>query len=135
MLIVSLLSFFVAVLVGIILRRWRVILYFGATLFLVFSASWTARFISERQREASIAAAQPIISAANRFHSNTGAYPQSLYDLVPAYLPTEPRTKMGFRGTPFSLSTGPDRFYVTFALPAWKLCTYNSESKQWHIND
>lgn len=133
--VASLLCSFVAVIVGIISRRWRVTLYFGTALFIIFSSSWAARFISTRQREASIAAAQPIIAAAERFHSTTGAYPQSLSDLIPAYLPTEPRTRMGFRGTPFALSAGSDRFHVTFALPAWMLCSYDSKSKQWDISD
>ena len=131
----SLLGFFVAALIGIISRRWRPTLYLGVALFIVFSSSWAAGFISTRQREASIAAAQPIIAAAERFHSATGSYPQSLDDLIPTYLPTEPRTRMGFRGTRFTLSARPDRFHVTFALPAWMLCSYDSESKQWDIND
>jgi hypothetical protein len=131
----SLLGFCVAVVIGIISQRWRVTLYFGVALFVVFSSSWTARFISERQRQDSIAAAQPIIAAAERFYTASGAYPQSLDDLVPAYLPAEPRTKMGFRGTPFVLSSRPDRFYVTFELPSWMLCTYDSQSKQWDISD
>lgn len=135
LLVASLLCSFVAVIVGIISRRWRVTFYFGTAVFIIFSSSWAARFISTRQREASIAAAQPIIAAAERFHSSTGAYPQSLSDLIPAYLPTEPRTRMGFRGTPFALSSGSDRFHVTFALPAWMLCSYDSKSKQWDISD
>ena len=132
---VSLAGFFAAVVVGVIRRRWRVVLYFGTGLFVVLSSSWAAGFISARQREASIAAAKPIIAAVGRFYSATGYYPQSLADLVPTYLPIEPRTRMGFRGTPFTLSVAPDRFYVSFELPGWMRCSYDSASKQWNTFD
>jgi len=126
---------FVSALAGIFTRRWRFTLYFGIALFVVLLSSWTANFVSERQRIASIAAAQPIVAAAERFHLATGTYPRSFDDLVPAYLAVEPRTRMGFHGTRFLLSSRPDRFRVSFSLPAWMLCSYDSESKQWKIND
>lgn len=131
----SLIGFFVSTLVGIVTRRWRFTLYFGIALFVVLSSSWAAGFISERQRVASIAAAQPIIAAAGRFHTATGSYPRSFDELVPEHLPTVPRTKMGFRGTHFKLSSSPDRFRLWFELPTWMLCSYNSESKRWEIDD
>lgn len=131
----SLIGFLVSALVGIATRRWRFTLYFGVALFAVLSSFWAASFISERQRLASIAAAQPIIAAAERFQMANGNYPRSFSDLVPAYLSTEPRTKMGFGGTRFVLSSRPDRFHLSFSLRAWMLCSYDSESKQWGIYD
>ena len=134
-LVVSFLGFIGAVVFGLFSRRWRTTLYFGVTFFLVLTALLAGRVVSVRQRAASMRAAEPIISAAERFHSVTGMYPRSIHELIPAYLPTEPRTKMGLRGTRFTLSAGPDRFCVTFALPSWMLCTYHSQSRKWVIDD
>ena len=131
----TLLGFCISALVGIATRRWNFTLYFGIALFSEFSSLWAAGFISERQRLPSIVATQPIIAAAERFHIATGSYPRSFDDLVPAYLSTEPRTKMGIRGTYFILSSSPDQFHLSFELPVWMLCSYSSEAKQWEIND
>lgn len=133
--VVSLLGFFITIVIGIGTRRWRVFRFFSVALFLILSSSWAASFISDQQRKASITAAQPIILAAERFHADTGAYPNSLADLAPTYLQAEPRTKMGFRGTSYVLFARQDRLHITFSLPGWMLCTYNSVSKQWRIDD
>ncbi len=126
---------FIASLLGFFTRRWRAAWYFLAALAGVAASLAVSRGISARQREASIAAAEPIIAAAGRFHTATGAYPRSLADLIPAYLPGEPRTKMGFRGTSFRFSSGADGFEITFALPVWRVCSYDSRTKQWRIRD
>lgn len=130
-----LLGFFVSVCAGIVTRRWRSTLESGVALLVALSSLCTADVISEHQRVASIASAQPIIAAAERFRMATGIYPRSFDDLVPAYLSAEPRSKMGFCGTRFMLSSGPDRFHLSFPLPAWMLCSYDSRSKEWEIND
>lgn len=133
--IVSILVAFVIVVISIITRRWRDALYSGIPFLFVCSTLWVAGFITDRQCEASKVAAQPIIAAAMRFHADTGKYPQSLDDLVPTYLPTKPHSVMGFYGTPFSLSSHADCLYIRFALPHWMRCSYDSDSKQWHIRD
>ena len=132
---VTLLGFLISASGAIFSRRWRRAIRFGLALLFLFSSFGTAGSISKRQQQASIIAAQPIIAAAENFHAATGAYPRSLGDLVPAYLPTEPRTKMGFGGASFLLSSQPDGFRVSFALPAWMRCVYDSRAKKWSVND
>ena len=109
---------------------------YGSLLLLAFvSASWTAHVISNRQRQASILAAQPIIFAAERFHATTGTYPTSLDELVPNFLPVKPHTRMGLGGTRFVLASRPDGFRLTFALPTDMVCSYDSQTKHWNIHD
>lgn len=117
-------------------RKWHDSRNFGGVLLFLISAELLGGSISARQLEASEAAALPIIAAAERFHVDTGTYPRSIDDLVPAYLSALPRTKMGFRRTAFSVHSTDDRFYVEFVDDAvWMLCRYDSQSKRWRLRD
>lgn len=134
---ISIPGFFVLMAIYLIARRWRNALYAGLLFLFVSSSMIGADFIWHRQQAASLVAAQPIIAAVEHFHSDTGSYPQSLSELIPAYLPTEPHSVMGFSEDPFRfrLSTNADHFHISFALPAWMSYSYDSESKQWSIKD
>lgn len=134
---VSIPGFFVMAVICLIARRWRQALYSGLLFLYVSSSMVGADFIWHRQKTASMVAAQYIIAAAERFHSDTDSYPKSLSDLIPAYLPTEPHSMMGFSEAPFRfrLSTNADHFYISFALPHWMSYYYDSESKRWSIKD
>lgn len=134
---VSIPGFFVLMVIGLFARRWRDSLYSGLLFLFVSSSMVGAGLIWDRQQATSVATAQSVIAAAERFHSDTGSYPQSLSDLVPAYLPTEPHSVMGFSEDSFRfrLSTNADHFHISFALPAWMSYSYDSESKKWSLHD
>jgi hypothetical protein len=104
-------------------------------LLLLCAAFVVGQWISDRQRVKSIATAQGIIDAAERFRATTGAYPQSLGSLVPAYLAEVPRTDMGFGGRRYRYFAEPEEFHLSFELPAWLICSFSSRSKQWYIHD
>ncbi len=116
-------------------RRWGHLAYSGVAILTVVTSLLVSRSVSHRQRAGSIAAAQPVLAAIERFRTERGAYPETIHQLVPAYLPVEPRTRMGFNGTPFHLRSKPGKLTLYFDLPAAMRCSYDSDSKQWHVHD
>lgn len=116
-------------------RRWGHLAYSGVAILAVVASLLVSRSVSHRQRIGSIAAAQPVLAAIERFRTERGVYPETIHQLVPAYLPAEPRTRMGFNGTPFHLRSKPGKLTLYFDLPAAMRCSYDSESKQWHVHD
>lgn len=135
-LLTAIIIFLVGTVIGIGSGRWRVAGTSGAIVLTIIASSWVAGRITERQRQASMAAARPIIAAAEQYHGINGVYPASLQELIPTYLPSEPRTRMGLTGTQFHLA--PDAwggFGISFECPAFMVCYYESESKAWFYDD
>ena len=135
-LLVAIIAFITGAVMGISSGRWRVAGISGAILLTIVSSIWVAGRIAHAQRYASMAAARPIIAAVEQFHRVNGTYPASLQELVPKYLPFEPRTRMGLSGTQFRLHAGAwGGFNITFECPAFMVCCYESESKTWSYDD
>ncbi len=120
---------------ALVTRRWAHLASSGVAISAVVASLLVSRPVSQRQRAGSIAAAQPVLAAIERFRAQRGAYPETIQQLVPAYLPADPRTRMGFSGTPFYLRSKPAGLTLYFDLPAAMRCSYDSESKRWHVHD
>ena len=77
--------------------------------------------------------AKPVIAVVERFHADHGRYPESLDELVPAYLPSIPRA--GF--TWWSRWYGYDglRPQLYFAAMFHGMFFYDFPSKQWLANE
>jgi hypothetical protein len=133
--VVLVITLIVALNIGAVKRRRKPAIYVGVVLVIFLSSIPVARIISDRQQAASMAAAEPIIAAIERYHATTGALPQDVADLVPAYLPTTPRSSMGFGGSEYLIWTHPGGYEVAFALQGWNICAYDSRSKQWEVHD
>jgi hypothetical protein len=118
-----------------VLRK-RAIAIGAGLMFVVPPASFIAAgALSELQREASITRAKTIIDGADHFRARTGRYPTSSAELVPDYLPAMPRTKMGLLGSDYYYATRGDGYSLSFELPAWMVCHYDSRTRAWTISD
>jgi len=74
-----------------------------------------------------------VIAAINRFHTDQGRYPDSLAELVPAYLSSTPRagyTKMGSNF--YYASSGPQLY---FAVMFHGISGYDFRSHSWTTNE
>lgn len=129
-----LLSTFVA-LVLCFAGRWRPLLYCAFGFLAYFGGLLVARKISEYQRLKSMEAAHPLIAAAEQFHSVTGSYPASVDALIPQYLARAPWSKMGVIGTKIFLCSDEKGFRVSFTLPRWHYCLYDSTTESWEVSD
>jgi hypothetical protein len=126
---------FVALAIGAVKRRWKPALYIGVALVICLSSIFVVQTISARQQAASMAGAEPIIAAIERYHATTGAFPRTIAELIPTYLPSMPRSSMGFNGSEYLIWTDPDGYRVEFALQGWNICAYDSRFKQWEVLD
>lgn len=91
--------------------------------------------------EGSKKAAYEIIKALERYRNEKGEYPEKLEELVPQYLTQIPKDKSKrpfFKYCDFYYCKSEridNYFTLTFPLPSWMLCTYDSATKKWEIND
>jgi len=130
-----LIGLFVALVYGAMKRRWKPALDIGVKLVVCLTSIFIVQFISYRQQADSMASAQPMIAAVERFHSETGKYPESIADLIPTFLQSIPRTSMGLNGTDYDIWVYPDGYRLVFPLQGWNMCSYDSRSKQWEVLD
>jgi len=129
------LVFFGAIACSLRTKNWQVPLYIGVILGAYFCAIPPSERISRWQWRASILEAQSLIAAVESFHHDQGIYPNSIQQLIPAYLPAEPRTKMGLFGDRFEFIPDSNGFRLEFYVPWSKWWTYDSESKEWTVSD
>lgn len=125
----------VVALAALCLRRWSVVRRLGAVLFFTVLGATIGHFVGDWQRRAAISKAKPLISAIDKFRTDNNFYPVSIGALVPRYLSAVPRPWTGFRLNEFRLTTGVDSFRISFELPEWKFCSYDSSIGNWQIDD
>ncbi len=80
--------------------------------------------------EKGYAASKPVIAALEKYRNDHGAYPESLTELVPDYLPAAP-TKT--EDLDFFYSSTGDSYQFSFYYigPGMNSCTFTPESKEW----
>lgn len=80
--------------------------------------------------EKGYAASEPVIAALEKYRNDHGAYPETLTELVPDYLPAAP-TKT--EDLDFSYSKTGDGYQFSFHYlgPGMNSCTFTPESKAW----
>lgn len=110
-------------------------MYIASLWIFVVSAFMVARSITDYQSRATLAAAEPIIKAVDRFTLDNDSYPISLKVLVPAYLTTIPKTKMGITGGEFDFYNTLYDSILTFRMPAGSRYSYSFSRRKWIYHD
>jgi hypothetical protein len=77
--------------------------------------------------------AAPVISAIDRFHSDQGRYPNTLDELVPAYLPSIPRA--GFTWLARRFGYYAERPQLYFPAMFHGVVSYDFSTHSWTTND
>lgn len=113
-------------------RLFQVMIYLAAFA-MVLGAKTANNRMSERN-------ANIIIAACDEYFKKNGAYPESLKDLVPAYLPKVPAARYtwispDFRYRTVRMESGKS-YTLTYVVEApFARRSYNSEQKTWHSID
>lgn len=89
--------------------------------------------LENHQVSASKETAKPIIEAVENFHANHNSYPQTIDQLVPAYLRDIPRTKMGFGNKEYFLINYNDQFELGFRSYLTFGHSYDFKAKRWEV--
>lgn len=79
--------------------------------------------------------AAPVIDALERYHQAHGVYPDSLPQLVPAFLPSS-ALRAPVPGHPFRYGRAPDGYTLTFRYvgPGMNECTWTPVSRSWNCS-
>lgn len=75
----------------------------------------------------------PLISAIERFHSDRGRYPETLEELVPAYLPSVPNAGFTLMSRRFHYFSARPQLY--FAVMFHGMAFYDFPTKTWLTNE
>jgi hypothetical protein len=103
----------VAVLVAVVTLFWSAGGFYGLLHVMRGRNPWAYVSPTRERREETIARAELIIAALERWKACHGAYPQTLDELVPAELPVLPRSTIGDRRWNYRRPQ-PDRFVLDF---------------------
>jgi hypothetical protein len=82
------------------------------------------------QEKVALSNASTIIQACERYHSDNGAYPRKLPDLVPRYLGAIPRAKYSL-GSDFFYSSSDETTYLMFWKDVMNPRFYNLRQQYW----
>jgi hypothetical protein len=85
----------------------------------------------------SVTPATRVVRAIERFHDDRGAFPRTLAELVPKYLPEVPRTCLSItRRNVFVLliSAAGDRFALAYQAIGPVVRVYDSRSRRWQLD-
>lgn len=92
----------------------------------------TMALLSRNMRLAQRRAA-PVIAGINRYYSDKGAYPKTLGELVPAYLPSIPHA--GFTALSRNFRYFDDRPQLYFAAMFHGVVAYDFPTQTWRTNE
>lgn len=107
-----------------LLQRLRI--YFALIGIACFLAFFTGGRIMWQQSKVSRHRAEIVIDGLSRYYTDHGTYPESLRDLVPDYLPSVPRSSMGFIPRKF-------RYSYYDPLPVYRLSfPFHGKSYDYH---
>jgi len=133
--IVCILIFFLLLIIDII-NKTKISFYFLIAGIISFAADYSGSKIIHLEEEWSKEKAVPIVNALEKYYQEKNEFPDSLKKLMPDYIESIPKTKMGLFGTEFEYRCKPlDEYSLAINIDGFNALYYSREHKQWYYSD